>query len=77
MKRKKLNIGVVGIGYLGKYHLEKFINNKQCDTKWVVDTNLDNIKRDMIRYKNLQTTRRSLMMLMLYHLLRQLKCILK
>ena len=43
MKRKKLNIGVVGIGYLGKYHLEKFINNKQCDTKWVVDTNLDNI----------------------------------
>ena len=32
MKRKKLNIGVVGIGYLGKYHLEKFINNKQCDT---------------------------------------------
>ena len=43
MKRKKLNIGVVGIGYLGKYHLEKFINNKKCDTKWVVDTNLDNI----------------------------------
>jgi len=43
MKRKKLNIGVVGIGYLGKYHLEKFINNKQCNTKWVVDTNLDNI----------------------------------
>ena len=43
MKRKKLNIGIVGIGYLGKYHLEKFINNKQCDTKWVVDTNLDNV----------------------------------
>jgi len=43
MKRKKLNIGVIGIGYLGKYHLEKFINNKQCNTKWVVDTNLDNI----------------------------------
>ena len=43
MKRKKLNIGVIGIGYLGKYHLQKFINNKQCDTKWVVDTNLDNI----------------------------------
>ena len=43
MKRKKLNIGIIGIGYLGKYHLEKFINNKQCNTKWVVDTNLDNI----------------------------------
>ena len=52
MKRKKLNIGVVGIGYLGKYHLEKFINNKQCDTKWVVDTNLDNI--DLKGYDSIQ-----------------------
>ena len=52
MKRKKLNIGVVGIGYLGKYHLEKFINNKQCDTKWVVDTNLDNI--DLNGYDSIQ-----------------------
>ncbi|MBT5116500.1 MAG: Gfo/Idh/MocA family oxidoreductase [Gammaproteobacteria bacterium] len=43
MKRKKLNIGVIGIGYLGKYHLEKFINNRQCNTKWAVDSNLDNI----------------------------------
>ena len=48
MKRKKLNIGVIGIGYLGKYHLEKFINNKQCNTKWVVDTNLDNIDLDTL-----------------------------
>ncbi len=47
MKRKKLNIGVIGIGYLGKYHLEKFINNKQCDTKWVVDNNLKNINMQL------------------------------
>ena len=52
MKRKKLNIGVVGIGYLGKYHLQKFINNKQCDTKWAVDTNLDNI--DINEYNSIQ-----------------------
>ena len=47
MKRKKLNIGVIGIGYLGKYHLEKFIKNRQCNTKWVVDSNLGNIKNDL------------------------------
>ncbi|MBT5862961.1 MAG: Gfo/Idh/MocA family oxidoreductase [Gammaproteobacteria bacterium] len=47
MKRKKLNIGIIGIGYLGKYHLEKFINNRQCITKWVVDSNLGNIKNDL------------------------------
>ena len=47
MKRKKLNIGVIGIGYLGKYHLEKFIKNRQCNIKWVVDSNLGNIKNDL------------------------------
>ncbi len=47
MKRKKLNIGVIGIGYLGKYDLEKFINNRQCITKWVVDSNLGNIENDL------------------------------
>ena len=47
MKRKKLNIGVIGIGYLGKYHLEKFIKNRQCNTKWVVDSKLGNIKNDL------------------------------
>ena len=47
MKRKKLNIGVIGIGYLGKYHLEKFIKNRQCNIKWVVDSNLENIKNDL------------------------------
>ena len=52
MKRKKLNIGVIGIGYLGKYHLEKFISNKQCDTRWAVDTNLDNI--DINEYDSIQ-----------------------
>lgn len=47
MKGKKLNIGVIGIGYLGKYHLEKFINNKNCSTKWVVDLDPQNLPEDL------------------------------
>ena len=43
MKRNKLNIAVIGIGYLGKYHLEKFLSHKNCITKWIVDTNDKNI----------------------------------
>ena len=43
MLRKKLKIGVIGIGYLGKFHLEKFINNKKSEVIWVVDKLIDNI----------------------------------
>ena len=28
MKKQKIRIGVIGIGYLGKFHLEKFQKNK-------------------------------------------------
>ena len=43
MLRKKLKIGVIGIGYLGKFHLEKFTNNKQSEVIWVVDKLINNI----------------------------------
>ena len=43
MKRKKLNIGVIGIGYLGKYHLQKFITNRNCKTTWIVDLDSNNL----------------------------------
>ncbi len=43
MLRKKLKIGVIGIGYLGKFHLEKFINNKKSEVIWVVDKLIDSI----------------------------------
>ncbi len=43
MLRKKLKIGVIGIGYLGKFHLEKFTNNKQSEVIWVVDKLINDI----------------------------------
>ncbi len=43
MLRKKLKIGIIGIGYLGKFHLEKFINNKESEVIWVVDKLINNV----------------------------------
>ena len=56
MKRKKLNIGVIGIGYLGKYHLQKFIDNRNCKTKWIVDLD-SNILSQNIRDNIKKTTK--------------------
>ena len=47
MKRKKLNIGVIGIGYLGKYHLQKFITNRNCKTTWIVDLDPNNLSQNI------------------------------
>ena len=47
MKRKKLNIGVIGIGYLGKYHLQKFITNRNCKTTWIVDLDSNNLSQNI------------------------------
>ena len=47
MKRNKINIAVIGIGYLGKFHLEKFLSHKNCITKWIVDNNLKNENLDI------------------------------
>ena len=44
MKRNKINIGIIGIGYLGKFHLEKFLAHKTCNIEWIVDLNPKNIK---------------------------------
>ena len=46
MKGNKINIAVIGIGYLGKYHLEKFLSHKNCVTKWIVDINHKNINTE-------------------------------
>ena len=48
MKRNKINIAVIGVGYLGKFHLEKFLSHKNCVTKWFVDNNLKNENLDII-----------------------------
>ena len=49
MRKNKINIGVIGIGYLGKYHLEKFYNHKKCTIQWVVDKNLKNISKGLTK----------------------------
>lgn len=48
MKRNKINIAVIGVGYLGKFHLEKFLSHKNCVTKWIVDNNLKNKNLDIV-----------------------------
>lgn len=45
MRKKKINIGVIGLGYLGPRHYEKFHKNSLCDVKWAVDKD---IKRHQI-----------------------------
>ena len=49
MKKNKIKVGVIGIGYLGKYHLEKFLSHKNCEVQWIVDKNLNNIDKNLIR----------------------------
>ena len=47
MKRNKINIGIIGIGYLGKFHLEKFLAHKNCNIEWIVDLNPKNINKKL------------------------------
>ena len=49
MKRNKINIALIGVGYLGKFHLEKFLSHKNCITKWVVDNNLKNKNLNIVK----------------------------
>ena len=37
----KLKTAVIGVGYLGKFHAEKYAANEDCDLIAVVDTNTD------------------------------------
>ena len=50
MKKQKIRIGVIGIGYLGKFHLEKFQKNKNCQLVWLIDKNIKNIKNYKDKY---------------------------
>ena len=40
----KINVGVVGLGYLGKFHYQKYKANKYTKLTAIVDTNDENIK---------------------------------
>ena len=40
---KKIRVGVIGIGYLGKFHLEKYRLNKSANLTCLVDVNKKNL----------------------------------
>ena len=44
MVKKKLRVAVIGLGYLGKYHLEKYLKNRNVAVKWVIDSDINNLK---------------------------------
>tara|TARA_B100000586_G_scaffold177608_1_gene129978 strand:- start:474 stop:1409 length:936 start_codon:yes stop_codon:yes gene_type:complete len=50
--RKKINIGLIGLGYLGKYHYQKLIKNQLCSLKWIVDSNQQQINSINSNIKN-------------------------
>ena len=49
-EKTKIRIGVIGIGYLGKFHLEKFQKNKDCQLVWLIDKNIKNLKNYKDKY---------------------------
>ena len=51
MKKNKLNIGVVGIGHLGNYHLQKYQKLENCKIIAVSDALLDRAEKAADIYK--------------------------
>lgn len=45
IKRKKIKIGVVGIGHLGNYHLQKYQKLENCEIISVADTIMDRAQK--------------------------------
>ncbi len=45
MINKKINIGIIGLGYLGNFHYQKFHNSSLCTIKWVIDTDTKTYKK--------------------------------
>ena len=45
MINKKINIGIIGLGYLGNFHYQKFHNSSLCTIKWVIDNDIKTYKK--------------------------------
>ncbi|MEC8996777.1 MAG: Gfo/Idh/MocA family oxidoreductase, partial [Pseudomonadota bacterium] len=45
MINKKINIGIIGLGYLGNFHYQKFHNSSLCTIKWVIDNDTKTYKK--------------------------------
>ena len=55
MINKKINIGIIGLGYLGNYHYQKFNKSTLCNIKWVVDSDQRTYKQ--IKNKNIKKSK--------------------
>ena len=51
MDRKKIKIGVVGIGHLGNYHLQKYSKLTNCEIVAVADTLIERARKVADTYK--------------------------
>lgn len=50
MKQDKLKVGVIGVGHLGEYHVQKYMALSRVHVAGVVDTNLDRAREIARRY---------------------------
>ena len=50
MKQEKLKVGVIGVGHLGEYHVQKYMALSSVDVVGVVDTDLDRAREIARRY---------------------------
>ena len=50
MNREKLRIGVIGVGHLGEYHVQKYVSMREVELVGVVDTNRDRAHQIARRY---------------------------
>lgn len=50
MNRNKLRVGVIGVGHLGEYHVQKYKTISKVELVGVVDTNLDRAEEIAKRY---------------------------
>ena len=50
MKRKKLRVGVIGVGHLGEYHVQKYKAISNAELVGVVDTNVERSNEIARRY---------------------------
>lgn len=49
--KKKIKIGVVGIGHLGNFHLQKYAKLDNCEIVAVADTRLEHANKAAEIYK--------------------------
>jgi len=51
MTKSKIRVGVIGLGYLGKFHFEKYSSNKSVKLTSIVDTDKKNL--DLVNSKEI------------------------